>query len=147
MRIHLDTNILARSAAGPPGLAHELVREATRPEHELLLSRFGADELRRVLKYARLRPMHGLSDEQIDQFVADLALVATLVDPPTDAIVDVSTDADDNYLIAAAVAGGAEVLCTLDRHLLNEKVKAYFRNHDVAIMTDHELLTQLKQLR
>lgn len=40
MRILLDTNILARAASGPPGLANELVLAATHHDYVLLLSPF-----------------------------------------------------------------------------------------------------------
>jgi predicted nucleic acid-binding protein len=44
--------------------------------------------------------------------------MAENVELPVDApVAPVSTDPDDNPIVAAALAGRADVLCTLDRHL------------------------------
>ena len=58
----------------------------------------------------------------------------------------VSSDPDDNPVIQTAVSGGAEVLCTLDRHMRRiRKVRAYCATHGIEILTDVELLHRLRQ--
>jgi len=59
MRVLLDTNILARAAAGPPGPAHELFLRLTHHEHVLLISQPLTAELARIMRYERVRKMHG----------------------------------------------------------------------------------------
>lgn len=145
MRILLDTNILARAAAGPTGPAHELFLLATQHVHLLVLSQFLLHELSRVLRYERLRPVHGLSDEDIDQFVGDLVLVGEIAEVPADPPA-IGDDPDDNPIIAAAVAGRSEALCTLDRHLHQPKVKSYLAQRGVAVMSDLELLAQMRKI-
>lgn len=144
MRLLLDTNILARAAVGPPGPAHALLLLATHHEHVLILSPFLVAELSRVLRYDRLRPIHGLSDPEIDQFVDDLVLIAEAVDPPV--TMGISTDPDDDAVLAAARTGRAEVLCTLDRHLHAERPRAHCAAHGIDVLTDVELLTRLQTL-
>lgn len=142
MRLLLDTNILARGAVGPPGPAHALLLLATHHTHVLVLSPFLIAELVRVLRYDRLRPIHGLSDDEIDQFVDDLVLIAELVDPPIES--GISTDPDDDAVIAAAQAGRAEVLCTLDRHLHAERSRAHCAALGIDVLSDVELLARLR---
>jgi predicted nucleic acid-binding protein len=78
MRVLLDTNILARAAAGS-GLANEILLTATRFEHRLVLSAFLVNELRRVLRYPRLQSVHGLSEEEMEKYVSDLVAVGEMV--------------------------------------------------------------------
>lgn len=125
-------------------MANELVLAATRPEHVLLLSPFLVSELSRVLCYERLRAVHGLDDAAIDQYVSDLTLVAEMVIPPDDATAVVADDPDDDAVIATAVAGAADVLCTKDRHLLKPEVVAYCASKDIEIIDDDELLQRLQ---
>jgi putative PIN family toxin of toxin-antitoxin system len=145
MRVLLDTNILARAAGPVPGLALELVQILTQHRHELLLSPFLVTELGRVLRYPRVRRVHGFSDSEIDQFVADLILVATMVFPTPDAVTSVAHDPDDNHVLAAAVTGQVDILCTLDRHFFDPKVVSYCRNQGIALLTDRELLELLRR--
>jgi putative PIN family toxin of toxin-antitoxin system len=145
MRILLDTNILARAAAGPPGPAHELLLLATQHDHVLVLSPFLIAELTRVLRYDRLRPVHGMTDEQIDQFVDDLVLVADLVDPHV--VTGVSQDPDDDAVIAAAKLGRAQVLSTLDRHLHAKHSRAYCAALGIEVLTDVDLLSRLRSVK
>jgi putative PIN family toxin of toxin-antitoxin system len=144
MRILLDTNVLARAASGPPGLANELVLAATRSEHSLLLSPFLVSELSRVLRYERLRLVHGLDEAGIDKYIADLQTVAEMVLPPGQPAAVVADDPEDDPVVAAAIAGQANVLCTKDRHLLRPEVKAYCRSRHVDVLTDLELLERLR---
>ena len=144
MRIVLDTNILARAASGPPGLAHELVLAATRPEHVLLLSPFLLSELSRVLRYDRLRSIHGFNDVEIDEFIADLQLVAEIVVPPGPPPTVVAADPDDDPVVATAVTGGADILCTRDRHLLSATVVTYCLSYGVVVLDDRETLRRLR---
>lgn len=144
MRIVLDTNVLARAASGPPGLANEVVLASTTADHSLLLSPFLLSELSRVLRYERLRSIHGLSDAEIDHYVTDLQAVAEIVIPTTQPAAIVADDPDDDPIVATALAGNADVLCTRDRHLLHPDVIAYCRLHGIEVLSDAELLARLR---
>ncbi len=144
MRVLLDANVLARAATGPPGLANQLVIAAARHEHSLLLSPFLVAELSRVLRYPRLLALHGLDDAGINQYIADLVTVADMVLPPGDTPAVVADDPDDDPVIAAAVAGQADVICTKDRHLHTEAVVAYCRRRRIQVLDDVPLLDLLR---
>lgn len=144
MRTLLDTNILARAAIGPPGLANEVLLAATRPQHFLILSPFLLSELSRVLRYDRLRKVHGLSETEIDEYIADLQLVAEIVVPGGPLATVVASDPDDDPVVATAIAGSVGILCTRDRHLHSPAVRTYCQSHGVAVLDDRETLRRLR---
>jgi putative PIN family toxin of toxin-antitoxin system len=144
MRVVLDTNILARATPGKSGPAAAL-RETIRPPHLLIASSHLLTELSEVLRYERLRRLHGLDDEEIDRFIAALQADALMVevDRPT-GIAIVTSDPDDDPIVATAVIGRAEYLCSLDRHFFAPEVQAYCAQHGVRVVTDVEFLAQLR---
>lgn len=144
MRILLDTNILARATPGPSSLSRELVRLATLPPHVLILSPFLLSELSRVFSYDRMRRVHGLDDAAIREHLLALQATALLVDPPAAGVLSVPHDPDDDPVIAAAIAGEAEVLCTLDRHLWHPDVQTFCGQHGIRVLTDVELMRELR---
>ena len=144
MRILLDTNILARATPGPSSLSRDLVRLASLPPHVLILSPFLLSELSRVLGYERMRRVHGLDDVAVREHLLNLQATALLVDPPAAGNLSVPHDPDDNPVIAAAVAGQAEVLCTLDRHLWHPNVLAFCGQYGIRVRTDVELMGELR---
>lgn len=144
MRVVLDTNILARAAHNPTGPAGEALEFLGKPEHVLILSSFILDELDRVLRYPRLRQLHGLDETEIEKYVQSLADAALVVQITT-AAGTVAADPDDDPIVATAEAGKADVLCTLDRHLHRPDVVDYCRHQAVDVLTDVELLQRLRQ--
>ena len=73
-RVVLDTNILARSAYSLARTGRRGIGSVQRlPGHTLIASSLLLDEVGRVLRYPRLRRLHGLTGGEIDRFVADVA--------------------------------------------------------------------------
>lgn len=143
MRAVLDSNILARAANNPRGPAGELLARFRTIEHVLIASPFILQELDRVLRYPRLRVLHRLSDEKIIEFVDGIANEASIVVTPVKPPALVPGDADDDIIVATAIAGQAEVLCTLDRHIRSPAVMTHCRQHGIDVLTDVELLARL----
>ena len=96
------------------------------------------------MRYERMRQMHGLGDEDIDAFIRHVQVGSMLVALPSICAAVVTADPDDDPVIATAVIGGANVLCTLDRHLRNADVLAYCASNGIRILTDVELLRELR---
>jgi len=145
MRVVLDTNILARSAYSLLGPAAETLNRLSNPGHTLIASPYLLDELGRVLRYPRLQRFHGLASDEIDRFVADVAAVCLLVEPASSVAEGVvASDPDDNPIVAAAIIGNADVLCTLDKHLHQPEVIQCCTNHGIRVMRDIVLLRLLK---
>lgn len=146
MRIVLDTNILVRAhakARGPARAALQLIAES--PEHTVLLSPFLLQELERVLDYERLRSVTRLTDEEVAEYLRYLRAkqIAEMVFPgPAPPVV--TADPEDDPVVHTAVAGEADVLCTLNRHFYHPAVIEYCRQRGVLIASDVELLSLLR---
>jgi putative PIN family toxin of toxin-antitoxin system len=143
MRVVLDTNILARCSYRLEGPAAEVLDRVTVRPHLLILSAAILKELHTVLGYPRFRQFHKLSDEMIARFIARLQRQALVLDPVGDQE-QIMDDPRDVAVIAAAVAGRANVICTLDRHFYQEAVTAYCRQQGLEITDDIELLRRLR---
>jgi putative PIN family toxin of toxin-antitoxin system len=147
MRMLLDSNILARATPGRDSPAVQVLLLAADPLHELIASEYLLGELARVLRYERLRRIHGLSDAEIDQYVGHVRSNSQLIELPADDPDKVVLgDPDDDPIVATAILGQADVLCTLDRHLRQPDVKAYCEQFHVRILSDVELLAELRQI-
>jgi putative PIN family toxin of toxin-antitoxin system len=145
MRVVLDTNVLARALPGRNNAAEAVLLMLVEPPHVLIASEFMLVELARVLRYERMRRIHGLSDDQLDVFVDRLRQCAEVVEVPaaaTDAVV--LSDPDDDPIVATAALGRAEVLATWDRHLFEPQVQEYLRRLGVRVMRETDLLAELR---
>lgn len=144
MRVVLDTNILARAAGSRGGPAGELFEQIA-ANHVLVVSLELLSELARILSYDRVRRMHQLSEVGINAFIESIESGASVVPLPNPLPRVVPYDPDDDVVVAAAITGGVEVLCTRNRHLFHEDVVAYCRQHAIEIMDDLELLARLRR--
>lgn len=145
MHIVLDSNILARAVAAPQGPAGELL-DRIRSPHALVTSSELLTELARVLTYDRVRQLHGLNDDAIERFLERVEAASFAVATPPESVpVIVPHDPDDNFVIAAAIVGKADVICTRDRHLLHADVQTHCSAHGIRIMDDIALLRLLRQ--
>jgi uncharacterized protein len=133
VRLVFDTNVVVAGLVAE-GLCHELV-EVHLPAHEVVLSQVLWDEL-----VEKLRDKFGLDADELP--LLDLyRRHATWVDPPALAG-PVCRDADDDWVLATAVAGEAEAIVTGDEDLLVlEAVRG------IAILTPRQLIQRLTPVR
>jgi putative PIN family toxin of toxin-antitoxin system len=143
MRVMCDTNILVRAVISPYGAAAELVRIVAK-DHSLVTSSYVLAELLEVLRRPKIRRLHKLSDAKIRRVVSRFYKLASLVSLPSPLPVVVPLDPKDNPIVMTAVAGQAEVLCTLDHHLHEPQVVLLCANHGVRVLRDAELLVELR---
>jgi predicted nucleic acid-binding protein len=101
-------------------------------------------ELARVLAYDRVRNIHKLDDQGIEEFVKSVASGAFTVRLPESIPRVVPHDADDDLVVATAVAGNADLICTRNRHLYHDDVLAYCNRHAINVMDDLAALTALR---
>ena len=115
MRIVLDTNILVSaliSREGPPG---QLLTEVKRGRLTLVTSSDQIAELRRVLGRPHLSRY--FSPTAAEDLIGNLEAVGEVVRDLPD--LDASPDPDDNRILAAAVAGRADLVVSGDKkHML-----------------------------
>ncbi len=146
MRVVCDSNVLARAAVRPLGPARAVLVAALAPPHRLILSKPLLIELARVLRYERVRSQAKLTDEEIDTFIAALCDAAEEVELPAE-IPPVVTDSDDDLIVATAVAGKCDVLCTLDRHVRHRVVQAYCATFGIRVLSDADLAAEFRSTR
>lgn len=111
MRLVADTNVLISALLVPASLPAHLVALWRNGRFDLLTATEQLDELRRVTRYPKLRARlpPALAGRLVNE-LRDLAIV--VADLPA---VAVSPDPFDDYLLAIAVAGRADVLVTGDK--------------------------------
>lgn len=117
MRIVVDTNLLV-SAVISGGLPRRLLDAALAATFELCTSEVLLAELQEVLSRAKFASRLAQALLTPQGFVDDLRKLAVMVSPSTVPRV-VANDADDDHVLAAAIAGGADLIASGDkRHVL-----------------------------
>ncbi len=145
MRVVLDANILVRAVSSPYGPAGKLFEQLL-CGHLLISSPELLAELSRTLAYDRLKKHHGLDDEEVNRFVDKVALGSLVVSLSPAVPRVVPADIDDDVVIAAAVAGLADRICTRNKHLQHTDVTDYCTARSIRIVDDLELLNELQAL-
>jgi len=137
MRLVLDTNVLV-SAFLWQGVPGRLIELATEQEIQLLTSRVLLDELADVLprkKLAKKVAATGLTAAQIVLNYRRLAQRVTARKLPQ----RVSRDADDDHVLACAIAAQADLIVSGDEHLLSLKI-----HQNIPIVTPAEALRRIE---
>ena len=135
MRAILDTNILCSALITPGGPTDRLYRSWREGRFQLLTSEEQLEEFRRVTRYPHLRPF--IEPAAAGAMYNELRRLAILLE--TLPVIDASKDPGDNFLLAMAQAGEADVLVTGDKQdLLSLKIFQRTR-----IITARQFLTQL----
>ena len=111
MRVFLDTNVLV-SAFATRGVCADVLRVVL-AEHSLVTGEVVLQELRRVLSRRIGLPPGTISE--IDEFLREQEVIAK---PRARADVP-ERDPDDQWVVASAIEGRADVLVTGDRDLLD----------------------------
>lgn len=117
IRAVLDPNVLVSAFTAQRGSAPDRVVRAWRAgAFELVLSPKLIAELTDVLHRPRFAPQagRGRAAAYVSALAAGALRIGDPVDPPS-----LSSDPDDDYLVALAVASRADVIVSGDRHLLD----------------------------
>jgi putative PIN family toxin of toxin-antitoxin system len=145
MRVVIDSNVLARATPGKTSAAREVLLLLTLAPHILITAAPLLTELARILQYPRVRALHGLDDAGMQTFFQSVQTSSLIVAPVSPAPVQ-TQDPDDDLVIATAVAGQAEVICTRDRHLFHPSIQAACAGHGIRIVNEVDLLRELRAL-
>jgi len=111
MRLVIDTNLIV-SGIVSSGLPRQLLDAARAGEFELCTSEALLAELQHVLE--RTKFADRLAGQSPESITADLRLLAIVVTPTSVPRV-VPTDPDDDQVLAAALAGAADLIASGDR--------------------------------
>lgn len=140
-RLVLDTNVVVAGLLwnGPP---RRRLQAAIAGEADLFSSAVLLDELVYTLGYAKFAGRIDSFGTSIAALVAQYTALVSLVAPASVPRV-VANDADDDHVIAAAVAARAELIVTGDRkHLL-----PIGSHRGIAIVTAREVVERLVAMR
>lgn len=124
--------------------ARELLKVIQQQGARLVLSPFLLDEVQRVLWYPRIQAIYKLDTNDILEHVQLLESLADLVVPAEGPSL-VLKDPNDDPVVYTALAGGADVLCTVDRHFYEPNVLSFCARYDIQVMTDVELLGEIRR--
>jgi putative PIN family toxin of toxin-antitoxin system len=138
IKVVLDTNELVSAVIKWGGLPDQIVQAWHDDKFEMVLSPVMLAELARVLRYPRLRKLHGWTDAQVDVFVDGLRAAATAVAGNVEVSV-VADDPDDNVILACAVEGRVDYVVSGEAHLSN--LKTY---QGIRVMTAREFAIMLE---
>jgi putative PIN family toxin of toxin-antitoxin system len=144
MRITLDTAILVRTNVKATGPAKELLKTIERSGSVIVLSAFLIREVGRVLKYPRIQSVYRLTDADIQQHIEYLQSLGEIVVPAEGPPIILKCP-DDDPVVYTALAGAADVICTVDRHFYEPNVLQFCSRYGIRIMDDVELLRTLRQ--
>jgi putative PIN family toxin of toxin-antitoxin system len=144
MRITLDTAILVRTNVKATGPAKELLKTIERSGSVLVLSAFLIREVGRVLKYPRIQSVYQLTDADIQEHIEYLESLGEIVAPAEGPPIVLKCP-DDDPVVYTALAGAADVICTVDRHFYEPNVLEFCSRYGIRIMDDVELLRILRQ--
>lgn len=142
MRVVCDTNILARAYPENSGPSRRLLDLLDQEQHTLVLSAPILDELDRILAYPHIRKRWRTTPESIRDHRLALERIGELTIPAVGRPI-VPSDPADDVVIYTAVAGRADIICTLDLHFLQPETLDYCRRRRVRVLTDTELLREL----
>lgn len=123
LKIVFDTNIFIASAFEPNGLCSLIIQETIKPkaEYQVFISTDIAIELfEKVSKFNK----KGILSDVIKKKLIFISSLANIV-KPTEQILAVPNDPDDNKILECAVASKADLIVTMDKDLLKLK---RFRN-------------------
>ena len=141
MKILFDTNVVVRAIYRPGGSAAKVLQRALAAGHLPVVSAFLLDEIERVLNYPRVKAL-AKNTEAEQQAVLEIFRAASITIEP-EVVIGLSSDHDDDPIIALASLAGAEVLCTLDKHFQEPAVTAFLKTKGICVLTDVEFLAEL----
>ena len=143
MRAVLDTNVLARAHKNAQGPARRVLLHVISGSNVLVFSADILGELERVLRYPRLLTRSGLTSDDIAEYLENLNAVSCLVRPES-VPAEVLRDPTDGPILGTALAGEAEVLCTRDADLFDQRVQRFCGTRGIQVLTDLEFISNFK---
>jgi putative PIN family toxin of toxin-antitoxin system len=119
IRVVLDKNVLVSSILSPGAAPGRIVRAWKAGAFELCLSQPLFEEAAEVLVRPHIQKLSKVGAEQVEELLGLLPRVSFFVEGPLPVEPVIADDPDDDLVLATAVAAGADVIVSGDRHLLD----------------------------
>lgn len=120
MHVVLDTNVLISSLINREGIPAIVANESiNNKKYTLIITDDIFDELKRVLKYSKVRKFIAFSDDYLKEWMSWLQLNSFIVVPRFKYAPIVLEDLKDDIYLIAALEGNADYIITGDKHLLD----------------------------
>jgi len=134
----LDTNVVVSSLLHPSGIPGRIVESWERGLFQAALSKEVLEEIAEVLNRPVIRRKMRVSAGDIRRFLELLVETSVLVSGSLEVESVISDDPDDDVILATAVASGADIIVSGDRHLLELK-----SHRGIPVVSPREFLDQL----
>jgi putative PIN family toxin of toxin-antitoxin system len=118
----LDTNVVVSSLLNPSGLPGRIVESWERGLFQLGISKELFLEIADVLDRPAIRKKTRMSDSEIPRLLELLVETSVVVSGNLEIESIISNDPDDDVILATAVATGADIIVSGDRHLLELEI-------------------------
>lgn len=117
MKVVLDANVFVSAFINNQGTPKQIIDFWRAEAFELITSIPILAEIERVLRYPKIVKLHGLSEPELQEFLALLQEETHVVSPA--GRLQINSDETDNRYLECALAGLADYLVTGDKkHLL-----------------------------
>jgi putative PIN family toxin of toxin-antitoxin system len=114
----IDASILVSAFLFPGSVPGQILKLAPEGKFVMHLSPILIEETRRSLLNVRLRTAYGHDEDAVLAWCAGLECIGSVFSGALPDIGEVCRDPDDDHVIAAAVAIGANIIVTGDKDLL-----------------------------
>jgi len=117
VNVVLDTNVVVSAIISPNGSTARIIDAWRSGRLTWILSPPLLAELRRVLRDPKLDRYVKSRRREVDEFVAEVAAITTIVDP-REFLSVIESDESDNRVLEAAEEGAADYIVSGDKDLL-----------------------------
>lgn len=119
LRVVLDANQFVSSLLVKVGLPAQALDAWRQGAYQLIISQAIMDEVEHTLGYERIRRKYNITEPIVQSLLQELANSVLVVSGQADVSGAVPADPDDEIILACAVNGGADLIVSGDRHLLD----------------------------
>ncbi len=119
LRVVLDTNVLISAFIRPKGVFAQIRLSGFYEQFIIVQSRVLLEELKEVLARPRVKKVGQYSDREATEFFELLELAADVISGPLHVPSVIAADPDDDWVLATAIEGKANLIVSGDKHLLS----------------------------